>query len=175
MKKIFFAFLLLLTPAVVKAQHLERGYRGLVDLEINTGVADFVDDGEYSGYGISTTHGYQFNPYFFLGGGALVKYNKFEDLDDKTNLALYGDIRVNFINTRVSPYIDSRLGYSVTGLEGFYMAHSVGVHVGLKKSYGLNFSLGYCMQVYDYEMPQKYTSETTGMANSFQITAGFEF
>jgi len=41
------------------------GYRGLADLGYTIGVGDY----DFGRFEISTTHGYQVNPCFFVGGG----------------------------------------------------------------------------------------------------------
>lgn len=42
-----------------------NGYRGFADLGYTIGVGDY----DFGRFEISTTHGYQVNPYFFVGGG----------------------------------------------------------------------------------------------------------
>lgn len=49
-----------------------KGYRGRVEAGE---ITDIADGGIYAGFSVSTTHGYQFTPDFFLGAGIGLDYH----------------------------------------------------------------------------------------------------
>ena len=66
MKKLSFIVTLMLFTSVVNAQNLTgNSYRGFVDAGYSIGIGDY----EFGRFEVNTSHGYQFNPYFFLGAG----------------------------------------------------------------------------------------------------------
>ena len=59
--------LLSLTVGNVHAQPLQSNcYRGNVEAGYSVGIGDY----DFGRFEVNTTHGYQFNPYIFLGAGA---------------------------------------------------------------------------------------------------------
>ena len=64
MKKIVIS-LLLAIPCLAHAQGLQKGYRGMVDL----GSCIYTSQLAPSTVEITTSHGYQFNPYIYIGVG----------------------------------------------------------------------------------------------------------
>lgn len=66
MKKVLILLTVLFASMSVKAQDdFNSGYRGFADLGYTIGVGDY----EFGRFEISTTHGYQVCPYFFVGAG----------------------------------------------------------------------------------------------------------
>ena len=66
MKKI--AILLAATMAFAinsNAQSMQSGYKGHVDAGYSIGIGDY----DFGRFEVNTTHGYQVNPYIFLGAG----------------------------------------------------------------------------------------------------------
>lgn len=66
MKKI--AILLAATMALAinsNAQSMQSGYKGHVDAGYSVGIGDY----DFGRFEVNTTHGYQVNPYIFLGAG----------------------------------------------------------------------------------------------------------
>ena len=66
MKKI--AILLAATMAFAinsNAQSMQSGYKGHVEAGYSVGIGDY----DFSRFEVNTTHGYQVNPYIFLGAG----------------------------------------------------------------------------------------------------------
>lgn len=121
-----------------------KGYRGYYDISY----ALTCDKLDYTLYGLftpdekyydskrahhlqlSTTHGYQFNNYFFLGIGAALSY-----YTDKGYLTVpvFLDIHTNVSDRKVSPYIDLRIGYSFSSnvIDGLYFSPGAGVRIRL--------------------------------------------
>ena len=66
MKKI--AILLAATMAFAinsNAQSMQSGYKGHVEAGYSVGIGDY----DFGRFEVNTTHGYQVNPYIFLGAG----------------------------------------------------------------------------------------------------------
>lgn len=117
----------------------KTGYMGFIDFGYTFGIGDWgVDRLE-----LSTSHGYQFTPYLYVGAGVAANYYT----DAETfGLPIFAHIRGNILDNRISPYIDFRIGYSpLEEAQGFYMAPSVGC-----KIYSFNINFGYVMQKVRY-------------------------
>lgn len=124
---------------------MQRGYRGFFDVGHIVGTGD-------SGSGInrveySTTHGYQFNPYFFLGAGVGVTY--YYDGYDCVGIPLFVDVRANMLDSKLSPFIDFKAGYSFNDFKGAYCAPTVGCRFNMGGTVGLSLGIGYTMQKYE--------------------------
>lgn len=116
----------------IKRDRSNRGDRGL------RGYNAFIESGFTFGDEtcfdmISTVHGYQFNNHLFLGGGmALHNYDGIGD-DDDTYFAvpIFVNFRANFMNKKVTPFADARLGYTYGDVEGAYGSIGIGIRFGL--------------------------------------------
>ena len=95
------------------ARNTLKGYKGFVDFAYIGDVSDY----NASKIELSTTHGYQFNNYFFVGGG--VAFNYYTDADLYA-APIYANFRANFINKKVTPFADVKAGYAVGDIEGAY-------------------------------------------------------
>lgn len=136
----------------------DTGYKGFIDLGYTIGTGDWgVDRIE-----LSTSHGYQFNPYLYVGAGVAANYY----LDaEVVGLPIFAHVRGNILDNSISPYIDFRIGYSpLEDVQGLYMAPSVGC-----KIYSFNVSVGYVMQKVEAYWGD---SENCG---GFSLKVGFEF
>lgn len=141
------------------------GYKGFVDLGYIFGVGDYgIDRLE-----ISTSHGYQFNPYLFVGAGVAANY--YFDAEC-FGLPIFAHVRGNILNNSISPYVDFKIGYSpLEDVKGFYMSPSVGCKI---KSF--NVSLGYVMQKVEYYYYDYYYSyEGSENCGGLNLKVGFEF
>ena len=151
-----------------------KGYRGFVDIGYAVGVGDYGD----GVFAVSTSHGYQFNPYFFVGAGIGVDYH----FDYETMfLPIFADLRGYFIDGRITPYIGVKIGYSPVDGTGLFFNPSVGASFGISRKFALNISIGYNLQRaemyksyynYYYGYSHSYSDETLG-AITFKV--GFEF
>lgn len=151
---------------------LKPGYKGFVDLGYGIGVGDY-GEGRLE---VQTTHGYQFNPYFFAGVGAGFSYFHEGSL---SCLPIFADLRGNLpiTGSKISPFLDLKIGYSVLDVEGFYMSPSVGARIAVGQLTGLNISLGYEMQKWSYEIyiPGYWSEEGTENTGAFTIKLGLDF
>lgn len=118
---------------------LRSGYRGFFDFGYTVGVGDFAIDR----INLHTSHGYQFNPYFYLGAGLGANY--YHSMEG-WSAPLFAHLRGTFINGRITPFVDFKVGYSIADIQGFYMNPSAGCRFGLTPKLGLNLSIGYEMQ-----------------------------
>ena len=116
-----------------------RGYKGFVELGMGATRHDLIwINGEKSechkprGFGIEvlTTHGFQFNNFFFLGGGVGIN----ECTETNVMVPIFGDLRVNIINKRISPVFDAKCGYAVGDHYGVYFSFNAGVRFGFKRN-----------------------------------------
>lgn len=160
----------------------ERGYHGFLDFGYTIGTGDFHGIGRTD---FSTSHGYQFNPYFFLGAGVGYQYC---DKADFGVIPVFLDARYNMMKGRITPFLGLKAGYSFdTGYDGdelsegglgFYCVPSVGVRIILRRNFAANLSLGYTHQVIDYD---DYASRGYGIYGDKEswegvsIKAGIEF
>ena len=65
------------------------------------------DMGLFSTTDIYTTHGFQFNPYLYVGAGAGIRLG-----DSYTAIPIYADVNYTMLKKKVSPFIDAKIGYS---------------------------------------------------------------
>lgn len=146
------------------------GYKGFVDLGYSIGVGD----GQYAGrIDFTTSHGYQFNPYLFLGAGAGVNYYC-ERGASEWSFPVFANPRATLLDGPVSPFIDAKIGYSFgENIKGFYFSPGIGVHfnspnTGMK----FNFTAGYTMQNVSYTY-YDYYDYYSGRVNLSAITLKF--
>jgi len=139
----------------------ETGYKGFIDLGYTIGVGDWgVDRIE-----LSTSHGYQFNPYLYAGAGIAANYYYDAEV---VGMPIFAHVRGNILNNSISPYVDFRIGYSpLEDCQGLYMAPSIGCKL---KSF--NFSIGYVMQKVKYD---GYYGDESDNCGGLSFKFGFEF
>lgn len=160
-------------PSYLKNPYDKKGYRGFVSL------GGGVDVSSYQGGAVvsfATSHGYQFNPYFFLGAGVGVDYY----LDQSYALPVYLDSRVNFINKNITPYFGFKVGYSPIDISGVYINTNLGLSVMVTKKLGLNLALEYAAQNlkitrYYYGYYSSYVDEFKLFFHSMMVKVGIEF
>ncbi len=135
----------------LQANDLERGYRGFVESESFF----FPDIGFLGGHpgssdfwtGVSTTHGYQFNPHLFVGGGMSCIW-LLNDKDYRTDkpkvmyLPLFADVRTDLRFGRFTPFFDFRVGYNLLHKGFFSGALTVGYRFSWGRRVALNLALG---------------------------------
>lgn len=164
MKKIYFVILLLLACTLNlkgAGRDLQRGYRGFVDSE-NFFMPDLgflAGGGGDSDFwtGLSTVHGYQFNPHLFVGGGMSLVWvlNDYEyRWDNKPKLAylpLFADVRTDLRFGRFTPFFDLRIGCNLLRHGTLSGALTVGYRIGWGRRVGMNIALGVNLRGHRYE------------------------
>ena len=119
---------------------LNKGYRGMVEIGNGFGWGDL----NYV-FKLSTTHGYQFNPYFYLGG--FVSFGSIEYSYDYRyhlhfNFRWGADARAYLSKGRFAPFLGLQFGMDLYGDIPFvYLSGQVGFRVALKNKLALNFAV----------------------------------
>lgn len=121
MKRFFFVIAVLMSIVSSYAQDntYGGGYRGFADLGYTIGVGDY----DFGRFEISTTHGYQVNPYFFVGGGVGFHFMEsyktvgmeyaLDERKSKVSIPLFADFRGTFSKRKFAPFVDLKLGSSL--------------------------------------------------------------
>ena len=132
---------------------LNKGYRGMVEIGNGFGWADM----QYL-FKFSTTHGYQFNPYFYLGGFVSFGTGEYDEIryyyngyDAYYHEGIVGfnfrwgiDARTYLPLGRFSPFFGLQIGMDIYDDEPFaYLSTQVGFRVALKNKLALNFAVQY--------------------------------
>lgn len=138
------------------------GYRGFVDLGYTVGTGVYGEDR----IEVSTSHGYQFNPYIYLGLGAGVHYYFGSEIFE---IPIFAHVRSEFLKNSISPFVDFKIGYSVFDATGFYMTPSVGCRFAIGEKNGISAGIGYTMQ------KAETWWGTTENCGGFNIRVGFDF
>ena len=107
-----------LLPCVlsIHGQNVSRNcYRGFIDAGYSIGVGDY----EFGRFEVNTSHGYQINPYLFLGVGAGLHFmSSYETKDmnipldvrdSQVDIPVFANIRCNFSKKKVSPFVDPKI------------------------------------------------------------------
>ena len=159
-----------------------RGYKAFYDVEYGFDIDDEEKDwegGYIAGYPhcnnfmISTTQGYQFNNFFFLGGGlGLLRY-----IDGKkTMMQIFAGISINLLNNkRVMPFLQARLGTVVGEWGGVYYSAICGVRLKVAQRHAVSLSL---IMSDHFDVESFINDQDDGIswfARSLGIKLGFEF
>ena len=125
---------------------LNKGYRGMVEIGNGFGWADM-----HYLFKFSTTHGYQFNPYFYLGGfvsfgtiewSLYYDYYGYYDYLLGFNFRWGVDARTYLSKGRFAPFLGLQFGMDLYGDIPFvYLSGQVGFRVALKNKLALNFAV----------------------------------
>lgn len=140
----------------------ERGYRGFVEWSNRYASHSNVKWGgytwSYTEYftGLSTSHGYQFNPWIFVGAGIDYEIDH-KDLpqlyfyDYKLSFFLQGrtDLRFGIF----TPFADVRIGYNANASQDgkLYFSPSIGYRFDWGRKVGINVGVGYTLDTSRYQ------------------------
>ena len=159
-----------------------RGYKAFYEVEYGFDIDDEEKDwegGYIAGYPhcnnfmISTTQGYQFNNFFFLGGGlGLLRY-----IDGKkTMMPIFAETSINLLNNkRVMPFLQARLGTVVGEWGGVYYSAICGVRLKAAQRHAVSLSL---IMSDHFDVESFINDQDDGIswfARSLGIKLGFEF
>lgn len=193
MKKILILFIMCVSAMFVKAQDniFRGGYRGFADLGYTIGVGDY----DFGRFEISTTHGYQVNPYFFAGGGVgfhfMQKYETkgmdiaLDKRGSKVSIPVFANFRGTFSKRKFAPYVDLKIGYFVMNNDGFYGNISAGCRMAVKGKQAISLSIGYAYEKLEFETFDRFTTPGHNMnysrsgrqlaCDGVSIKLGYEF
>lgn len=155
MKRLFIAsFAILLTAICSFGRQPEQGYRGFVDW--TNRIYHHWNKTNYSP-GISTSHGYQFNPWLFAGVGLDYSLedtgffgNHYYDIDNYF-LSIFADVRTDLQFGKFTPFADLRIGVNATSIGTVYFSPSIGYRFNWGRKVGLNVGVGYTLDGNRYE------------------------
>lgn len=184
------ATLFLSCPAMQSQTYFSSGYHG--DLE--TGYSIGIGDYDFGRFEVNTSHGYQFNPYFFLGAGiglhVMEEYSSgtpevtMDYRNQQVDIPIYANLRCHLLNKRFSPLVDMKAGYFVTNNGGLYANISAGFRYALNSKMGLNFTVGYVHEELKFECFKDFISHS-GLAyytqprklhtEALSLKVGFDF
>jgi len=191
MKKIYFLLAVFFSSMMMFAQNVSKGcYRGFVDGGYTIAVGDY----DFGRFEINTSHGYQINPFFFVGGGIglhfMSEYKKsgmeiaLDQRESKVDIPVFANLRGNFSKSKIVPFVDGKAGTYVTNNGGLYIIISAGCRFALNEKQAVNISLGYTTEELEFETFKSFISSksmsytrsprklnTEGLA----IKVGFEF
>ena len=148
----------------------KTGYKGFIDFGGVIGIGNRGD----GAIAVSTTHGYQFNPYFFFGAGIGIEYH----MNWETFfIPVFADIKTYFLNKNISPFLGLKAGYSVYDGKGCYINPHIGVTLSSSPRFGMNLTIGYNMQKAKInDRPKNIKNYKDNMAiNGISIKLGFVF
>lgn len=195
--------LLILITVTICTLHLwalqpERGYRGFIDssnfLDLNFGFLVGSGGDSYVSTGFTTSHGYQFNNWLYVGGGTGFIYNlnwkdlKATNYNDKSRyvIPLFAEVRFDAKWKRFTPYFSTQIGANVAERGGLYFSPTIGYRFNWGRKSAINFGLGVTV----YGNTSSYLEHTclpdgthtdtqvksyTGNVATFTARLGFEF
>lgn len=195
-RKILSVVLIALCSTSISALQPLKGYRGFVDsdnfLGINPGFLT-GDGGPSTIYtGFTTSHGYQFNPWLYVGGGAGFVYNLswkthgYHYDDAQYIIPVFAEARFDAKWRRFTPYFSIQLGANVNDHGGIYCTPVIGYRFnwGRKSAVNLGFGatiFGRRMSYYEH-VPHPDGGITEGPLVHYQgtfakftVRLGFEF
>lgn len=173
MKKLFLCVALIVLCLGAMAQDCysyRKGYRGDVALGGVVGITKGVRNDAFS---LSTTHGYSFGDGLFVGAGAGV--NVLTSAEVTIPVYLVG--KYTFIDSRVSPFLDCRVGWEALVYDrdhgvAFVVSPAIGVDLG-------RFSLraGYLCEAGRYVQASSFGVDvlSTMKLHSVSVTAAVAF
>lgn len=148
------------------------GYEGSADLGYTVGTGTW----SLNRFEFNTSHGYRFNPYFYLGAG--LGFHYYHEADG-TLMPLFVDARADLMSGNIVPFVDLRAGYSISLSSdeisdgGAYLSPSVGVRFFAQKKVNMNVSIGYSCQwlkvYYGYGYNVLYTESKNFGGVSFKV------
>lgn len=189
-RKTIFLFALLLSLDIMAQNAASNCYRGFVDVGYSAGIGDY----KFGHIEVNTSHGYQFNPYIFLGAGVgfhFASEYKTSDMDipldvrdSKVDIPVFANAHFNFTKKKVSPFVDIKGGTYVNNNGGAYISASVGCRFSINSKQAVDLSLGYASEKLEFETFDSFTSRynldytrepTKYATEALTLRVGFEF
>ena len=167
MKQTFLKRSLLLSAVITtaalcaSARQPESGYRGFVDLTSRISRHSYPL-GSVTNYdpGIATSHGYQFNPWLFVGAGIDFSledniwwsdHYKHHYCFESHKLSIFTEGRTDLQFGKFTPFADIRLGWNACTDGTVYFSPSIGYRFNWGRKVGINVGLGYTLDAYRSE------------------------
>ncbi|MDE5935207.1 MAG: hypothetical protein K2L69_04695 [Muribaculaceae bacterium] len=172
MKRTIFLLLAIIAFTNAEARQPKRGYRGFLEWSSsirsdNFGVFDIHGNlrMERQGAfytGLTTSHGYQINPMFYIGAGlGMERCGKL----DNWVAPIFIQGRIDLELGKFTPYGDLRLGANVAEGAGIYISPTIGYRFNWGRKMGVNLGAGLSLAGYRSE---HYEGTMTG-PDSYEI------
>ena len=125
-------------------------YRGIVEFGYQYGLGDNRMDRIKFNF----INGIQFNPNFSFGLGVGLRYY-YED--NEALIPVFANLRLNFLDKKISPYLSIGVGYSFNATDrfkgvGFLFNPTAGVSINISNKFAVNVGVGYEMQTKNYAL-----------------------
>ncbi|MDE7387126.1 MAG: hypothetical protein K2N28_08335 [Muribaculaceae bacterium] len=143
---------------ISEARQPQRGYRGFFEwssslrtenlgyIDLNGNLCANSESTFYTGF--TTSHGYQINQMFFVGGGfGMERCGKL----DNWVAPLFVEGRADFKLGKYTPYADLRLGANIAEGIGAYFSPTIGYRFNWGRKMGINISAGLSLAGYKAE------------------------
>lgn len=112
---------------------LKKGFSVILEAGYSVGDGDYKEDRPV----VTASFGYRFNPYIYVGGGVGGAYY----MDSEVfAIPIFANFRADFINGRISPFVDVKGGYSPADAKGAYGSAGAGCRFN-KFSVSLGYEL----------------------------------
>ena len=145
---------------------LEPGYHGFADFGYTIGIADY----DFGRFEINTSHGYQCNPYLYVGGGIgwhfMSKYATphmdipLDTRNAQIDIPVFANIRWTCMNAHITPFVDGKVGYYVTHSGGIYTNVSAGCRFYIYGHQAISISVGYTKEDLEFQTFDRFTSHS---------------
>lgn len=123
-------------------------------------------------FGFTASIGYQLNSRMFLGiGGGYINYPQYADGNVDNAFPIYADVKYNFNDKKVSPFVQLKAGYDVSCKKGLYANPTVGTSFALGRNKFLNLGLGYVIDINEGYVDSTKENKICGSVN---LKIGFE-
>ena len=157
---------------ILKSHSLNKGYRFFF-----SGGLGFKFT-EYSSFKFeaSTSHGYQFNPHLFVGGGlALQFWGSYLDFSAQ----VYAKIRWDILKGNRTPFLSLRVGHGgflIADTHGKYIAPTIGYRLSDRLNLGISYELTRCdeSKLSGYEEDDDYYIKNRQNMASIMLKVGFD-
>ena len=166
MKNIFtIAIILAFAITSVNAQNISNNcYRGYVDAGYTFGIGDY----DFGRFEVNTSHGYQINPYLYVGAGVGLHFMSsyktsgmdipLDTRDNKVDIPVFANARCNILKGKISPFIDLKGGTYVNNNGGLYVNLSAGCRIATNSKQAVNISVGYTTEKLEFQTFSHFTS-----------------
>ena len=166
MKNIFtIAIILAFTITSVNAQNISYNcYRGYVDAGYTFGIGDY----DFGRFEVNTSHGYQINPYLYVGAGVGLHFMSsyktsgmdipLDTRDSKVDIPVFANARCNILKGKISPFFDLKGGTYVNNNGGLYVNLSAGCRIATNFKQAVNISVGYTTEKLEFQTFSHFTS-----------------
>lgn len=175
-----FAFSIDEVSKMTKEESLQKKYNSnktrlftAIEGGYSIGIGDWGTDRLY----MNCISGYQFNPYFILGGGVGFRY--YEESEISIPIITY--FRANLSNGKMIPFFALSIGYNISLSEysanGLVFEPSCGVSFAINNKNAITVGWGYSLDQFKYEVYDRHLDYETfnEMSGAITLKVGITF